>query len=144
MSACPDLDELRLHLQEAGLSRADLAADPFAQFDALVRLVVDAGLHEPEAMVVSTAGRGDLPSSRYVLLRGVDHGFVFFTNYESRKGAELAPPRSVDLLPVARALPSGAGGGSGRAGDRRRERRLLRVPAPRQPGRCLGVARRAT
>jgi pyridoxamine 5'-phosphate oxidase len=90
MSACPELDELRQRLQEAGLSRSDLAADPFEQFDRWFGLVADSGFHEPEAMVVSTVGRGERPSSRYVLLRAVDHGFVFFTNYESRKGSELA------------------------------------------------------
>jgi len=90
MSAYPELDQLRQHLQETGLSRSGLAADPFVQFADWFDLVVEARLHEPEAMIVSTVGRGDLPSSRYVLLRGVDHGFIFYTNYESRKGTELA------------------------------------------------------
>jgi pyridoxamine 5'-phosphate oxidase len=90
MSPCPELDALRQQLQDTGLSRSQLAADPFEQFGRWFDVVVEAGLHEPEAMIVSTVGRDDRPSSRYVLLRGVDHGFVFYTNYESRKGAELA------------------------------------------------------
>jgi pyridoxamine 5'-phosphate oxidase len=90
MSACPELDELRQRLQQTGLSRSDLAADPLVQFQRWFDETAAVGFHEPEAMVVSTVGGGDRPSSRYVLLRGVDRGFVFFTNYESRKGTELA------------------------------------------------------
>jgi pyridoxamine 5'-phosphate oxidase len=90
MSACPELDELRQRLQQAGLSRSELAADPLMQFQRWFDETAAAGFHEPEAMVVSTVGRGERPSSRYVLLRGVDRGFVFLTNYESRKGTELA------------------------------------------------------
>lgn len=89
MSTSPHLDELRRSLQERGLRRADLAADPFVQFQAWFDEARAAGLHEPEAMVVSSVGADGLPSSRYVLLKGLDHGFVFFTNFESRKGLEL-------------------------------------------------------
>jgi pyridoxamine 5'-phosphate oxidase len=90
MPARPELDELRQRLQEAGLSRSDLVADPLVQFQRWFDETAAAGFHEPEAMVVSTVGREQRPSSRYVLLRGVDRGFVFLTNYESRKGTELA------------------------------------------------------
>ena len=89
MSACPDLDVLRAELQARGLRREDLVADPFAQFARWFDVAVEADLHEPEAMVVSSVGADGMPSSRHVLLKGVDHGFVFFTNYESRKGREL-------------------------------------------------------
>ncbi|HEY6530719.1 MAG TPA: pyridoxamine 5'-phosphate oxidase [Acidimicrobiales bacterium] len=90
MSACPELDEFRQRLQATGLSRSDLASDPMEQFQRWFDEAISLDIHEPDAMVVSTVGRGGRPSSRYVLLRGVDGGFVFFTNYESRKGAELA------------------------------------------------------
>lgn len=100
MSACPDLDELRRVLQERGLRRADLAADPFSQFQRWFDEAREAGLHEPEAMVVSSVGPDGLPSSRYVLLKGLDHGFVFFTNRDSRKGHELdARPRAAICFP---------------------------------------------
>lgn len=77
------------------MRRDDLAADPFTQFSRWFDVAVEAGLHEPEAMVVSSVGSDGQPSSRHVLLKGIDHGFVFFTNYESRKGREL------DAHPVA-------------------------------------------
>lgn len=89
MSACPGPDALREELQTKGLRRAELHADPFAQFAAWFAVAVEAGLHEPEAMVLSTVGDGGVPSSRHVLLRGVDDGFVFFTNYTSHKGRDL-------------------------------------------------------
>ena len=100
MSACPDLDELRWALQERGLRRVDLADDPLEQFQRWFDEARDAGVHEPEAMVVSSVGPDELPSSRYVLLKGLDHGFVFFTNRESRKGRELdARPRAAICFP---------------------------------------------
>lgn len=100
MSASPELDELRRSLQDRGLRRADLAADPFEQFRRWFDVVRDAGLHEPEAMVVSSVGSDGLPSSRYVLLKGLDHGFVFFTNRDSRKGHELdAHPKAAICFP---------------------------------------------
>lgn len=89
MSACPDLDVLRSELQERGLRRAELDDDPFGQFRRWFEYAGEVGLHEPEAMIVSTVGDHDMPSSRHVLLRGLDHGFVFFTNYTSHKGREL-------------------------------------------------------
>jgi len=89
MSACPDLDVLRSELQERGLRRAELADDPFEQFRRWFDFATEVGLHEPEAMIVSSVGDDGMPSSRHVLLRGLDHGFVFFTNYTSHKGREL-------------------------------------------------------
>jgi len=69
----------------------DLDPDPYAQFDQWLAIVVEAGLHEPTAMVLATAGTDNRPVGRFVLLRGHDtRGFVFFTNYESRKGRQLA------------------------------------------------------
>lgn len=79
------------YAEEKGLSSADLAADWYTQFD---RWFVDAvvrGLPEPNAMVVGTADATGRPSGRTVLLKGYDEdGFVFFTNYTSRKGTETA------------------------------------------------------
>ncbi|MGK5520482.1 pyridoxamine 5'-phosphate oxidase [Micromonospora sp. URMC 107] len=76
---------------ELGLSEADLAADWHDQFDRWFADAVAAGLPEPNAMVVGTADAAGRPSARTVLLKGYDpEGFVFFTNYGSRKGAEAA------------------------------------------------------
>lgn len=90
MSACPELDNIRQQLQSAGLHRSDLNEDPFAQFSLWFDVARDAGVHEPEAMIVSSIGEDGFPSSRHVLLKGLDHGFVFFTNYNSQKGTELS------------------------------------------------------
>ncbi|MFJ6849214.1 pyridoxamine 5'-phosphate oxidase [Streptomyces sp. NPDC091271] len=86
----------------------DLAADPMDQFAQWFRQVAGGGaLHEPNAMVVSTADSRGRPSSRTVLLKHYDdRGFVFFTNYGSRKGRELTANPYVSLLfpwhPLAR------------------------------------------
>jgi len=64
--------------------------DPIRQFQKWFKLAQKAGLKEPNAMTLATAAKAGKPSARMVLLKGVDErGFVFFTNYESRKGAEL-------------------------------------------------------
>lgn len=89
MSTRPDPDALRAELQERGLRRADLDEDPFVQFAAWFDLAERAEVHEPEAMVLSTVGADGRPSSRHVLMKSVDHGFVFFTNHLSQKGREL-------------------------------------------------------
>jgi pyridoxamine 5'-phosphate oxidase len=60
------------------------------QFQHWFAEVRDAGLYQPEAMVVATAGADGQPSARQVLLRATDGGFVFFSNYDSRKGRELS------------------------------------------------------
>jgi pyridoxamine 5'-phosphate oxidase len=86
-----DLDDLRAELMERGVVESDLDPDPFVQFATWFDVARGAGVHEPEAMVVSTATSGAVPSSRYVLMRDfADGAFSFFTNYESRKGHELA------------------------------------------------------
>jgi pyridoxamine 5'-phosphate oxidase len=73
------------------LSRQDLAADWWTQFDRWFADAVDAGLPEPNAMIVATADPAGRPSARTVLLKGYDErGIVFYTNYESRKGTEAA------------------------------------------------------
>jgi pyridoxamine 5'-phosphate oxidase len=73
------------------LDPAGVAADPIEQVRAWLRAAREAGIFEPEAMTVSTVGDDGRPSSRFVLLRGLDErGFSFFTNYESAKGRALA------------------------------------------------------
>ncbi|MFN8499342.1 MAG: pyridoxamine 5'-phosphate oxidase [Anaerolineae bacterium] len=75
----------------AGLDAADLAADPIAQFRAWFAAAQAAGVADAHAMTLATATPDGVPSARVVLLNSVDErGFVFYTNYESRKGRELA------------------------------------------------------
>src|SRR5215212_5165189 len=85
----------------AGLAREDLAAHWAAQFARWFADAVAFGLPEPNAMIVATASRDARPSARTVLLKGYDErGFVFFTNYRSRKGAEaLANPAASLVFP---------------------------------------------
>ncbi|NUR06894.1 MAG: pyridoxamine 5'-phosphate oxidase [Nocardioidaceae bacterium] len=88
---------MRREYGAAGLDLPDLADDPIAMFR---RWLDDAsGLHEPNAMVVSSVGADGRPSARMVLLKAVDErGFVFYTNYASRKAAELDAHPQVALL----------------------------------------------
>lgn len=93
------LAALRQEYGDAGLDITDLDADPVTTFRRWLDETVAAGLHEPNAVVVSTATPEGRPSSRVVLLKAVDErGFVFYTNYESRKGEELAANDACALL----------------------------------------------
>src|SRR3954447_4572494 len=102
MASSPDPEELaalRREYGDSGLDRPDLAADPVAMFRRWMHDTVAAGLHEPNAMVVSTVSGEGRPSSRMVLLKGVDErGFVFYTNYDSRKGTDLSVTPYAALL----------------------------------------------
>jgi pyridoxamine 5'-phosphate oxidase len=84
-----NLDERRAELEARGIEPTTLDADPLMQFRAWLGDATEWGLYMPEAMVLSTADREGRPSSRQVLLRGLDHGFLFFTNYESGKARDL-------------------------------------------------------
>ncbi len=76
--------------QEA-LDETELLADPIAQFKIWLKDAETENIYEPNAFVVSTVTKENTPSSRTVLLKGVDeHGFFFFTNFESRKGSAIA------------------------------------------------------
>ena len=73
------------------LLERDVAPDPVAQFAVWFREAEDAGVVMPEAMTLATAAASGAPSARTLLLKGFDErGFVFYSNYESRKGRELA------------------------------------------------------
>jgi len=83
--------DLRKEYMLRGLSEAEVHPDPLRQFQVWFDDALAAGLMEPNAMTLATATRDGKPSARMVLLRGFDeHGFVFYTNYEGRKGRELA------------------------------------------------------
>lgn len=84
------LADLRKDYSLAGLAEADLARDPFRQFEKWFQEAEAAKIVEPNALTLCTATKDGRPSGRTVLLKGVDgRGFVFFSNYESRKGREL-------------------------------------------------------
>ncbi|WP_426242395.1 pyridoxamine 5'-phosphate oxidase [Nocardioides sp. LHG3406-4] len=96
-----DLAALRAEYAAGGLAEADLAADPMEMFRRWLEEAMAAGVHEPNAMVVSTVSREGQPSSRMVLLKGLDQrGLHFFTNRFSAKGVDLAGnPRCALLFP---------------------------------------------
>ncbi|MFC5669790.1 pyridoxamine 5'-phosphate oxidase [Streptomyces incanus] len=102
------LASMRKQYRAEGLSETDLAATPLEQFARWFKqAATDGGLFEPNAMIVSTADAQGRPSSRTVLLKHFDErGFVFYTNYDSRKGRELTGNPYVSLLfpwhPMAR------------------------------------------
>jgi pyridoxamine 5'-phosphate oxidase len=74
-----------------GLLEADAASDPLVQFERWFADARSAGMREPNAMTLATVDDEGQPWGRIVLLKGVDHrGFVFYTNYESQKGHQLA------------------------------------------------------
>lgn len=82
-----------------GLDEKDVLRDPLAQFAVWFNEAVKAELPLPNAMSLASATRGGKPSQRTVLLKGVDQGgFVFYTNYDSRKAQELAVNAQAALL----------------------------------------------
>jgi pyridoxamine 5'-phosphate oxidase len=95
------LADLRKDYSLAGLTEKDLAKDPFRQFEKWFQEAEAAKIPEPNAMTLATATREGRPSARTVLLKGVDgRGFVFYSNYESRKGRELHEnPRAAVVFP---------------------------------------------
>ena len=83
--------DLRQNYTLQALNEADVDPDPIRQFQRWLDQAIAAELPEPNAMTLATATRDGIPSARIVLLKGLDaRGFAFYTNYESRKGQELA------------------------------------------------------
>src|SRR3954471_17042482 len=95
------LADLRKDYALAGLLEKDLAKDPFRQFEKWFQEAEGAKLIEPNAAPAAPSSRDGRPSARTVLLKGLDgRGFVFYSNYESRKGRELeANPRATMVFP---------------------------------------------
>lgn len=81
--------DLREDYQFGGLTEEAAGSDPFRLFATWFDQAKAAGLREPNAMALATADANGSPSVRIVLLKGVDSGFLFFTNRDSRKGREL-------------------------------------------------------
>lgn len=94
-----DISALRRNYAMESLSESDVQPDPIAQFNKWFQEALDSSLPEPNAMTLATADKQGRPSARTVLLKSYDHaGFVFYTNYESKKGAELAENPYAALL----------------------------------------------
>ncbi len=102
------LDDIRRDYLKGGLNRDDLADSPFEQFERWMQQAIDAELTaDPTAMVLATVDASGRPSQRVVLLKGLNKdGFVFFTNYDSQKGRDIAGNAQVSLhfawLPIER------------------------------------------
>ncbi|GAB2502616.1 pyridoxamine 5'-phosphate oxidase [Algoriphagus taiwanensis] len=83
------LSDIRKDYTLKSLDISDVSTDPFRQFSLWFDEAVDSEALEVNAMCLSTLGLDGYPSGRIVLLKGVDEGFVFFTNYSSAKGKEI-------------------------------------------------------
>jgi pyridoxamine 5'-phosphate oxidase len=93
------LADLRRTYVLGSLSETDVAPDPISQFKRWFDEAITAKLPEPNAMTLATVDADGQPSARIVLLKGMDErGFTFFTNYESRKGLDLAANPRAALL----------------------------------------------
>jgi pyridoxamine 5'-phosphate oxidase len=92
-------DELRQRLMQQGVSRNDLEASPLKQFESWYAETIETDIYEPGAMSLATVDGNGQPWQRIVLLKLFDEkGFVFFTNYESRKAQQIAVNANVSLL----------------------------------------------
>jgi pyridoxamine 5'-phosphate oxidase len=86
----PDIAAIRTDYARAGLSEADLDPSPIVQLEKWLAEAIAAGHPEPTAMTLATVSADNEPSARIVLLKGLDHGLVFYTNYDSEKGRDIA------------------------------------------------------
>jgi pyridoxamine 5'-phosphate oxidase len=91
MSSTPSIADLRKSYERAELSEDASEANPLQQFDKWLKEAIASQVPEPNAMTLATVASNLRPSTRVVLVKGYDdHGIVWYTNYESRKGHELA------------------------------------------------------
>jgi len=93
------LQKLRRTYKLNGLSKDNVDKDPYVQFNKWFKEVLDAKIVDPSAMVLSSVDHAKIPSSRIVLLKEVDNkGFIFFTNYLSRKASDFSENPAASLL----------------------------------------------
>lgn len=93
------INSLRHDFAKQTLDESDVNADPILQFEKWFKEAVDTHVNEPNAMTVSTATKEGKPSARILLLRNFNEdGFVFYTNYASRKGIEILDNPNCALL----------------------------------------------
>ena len=94
-----NLADFRKEYSDRGLRREEMLADPIAQFSDWFAQATELGLHEPNAMTLATVDASGSPYQRTVLLKSCDHaGFVFFSNYGSRKAMQISANPRVSLL----------------------------------------------
>lgn len=94
-----DVSGLRRSYTMSGLSRSDLTSEPIPLFEKWLQEAIDAGLYDPNGVVVSTVNAVGQPHSRMVLLKGYDEkSLIFYTNYGSRKAHDIAENNKVCLL----------------------------------------------
>ncbi len=87
----PRIADLRKSYERAELDEHAAAADPLHQFETWLQQAIDGQVPEPNAMTLATVGADGRPSTRVVLVKGVDaRGIAWYTNFHSRKGQELA------------------------------------------------------
>lgn len=90
---------IRMNYEKGELTESAAKTSPFEQFQSWLQEAIDLPVAEPTAMALATANAHGKPSSRIVLLKGLDNrGFVFYTNYDSRKGQELRQQACASLL----------------------------------------------
>ena len=99
MKVSKKLADLRREYSLKSLSKSTVAKGPFEQFAAWINEALTSEIIDPTAMTLATASVDGMPSARTVLLKGFDeNGFVFFTNYESRKASDLTANPRASLL----------------------------------------------
>ncbi|MEJ7672958.1 MAG: pyridoxamine 5'-phosphate oxidase family protein [Chitinophagaceae bacterium] len=85
-----DIADIRKDYKLRSLLESDVETDPIKQFQLWWNEAIKSNIEEPNAMTLATCGKNGKPSARMVLLKGLSNeGFVFFTNYDSRKGKDL-------------------------------------------------------
>ncbi len=91
MSIDVNIADIREGYEREGLTETEVSRNPIVQFEKWMQEAVDAGISQPNALTLATASKAGRPSARIVLLKAVSEaGFVFYTNYNGRKGRELA------------------------------------------------------
>lgn len=94
-----DVHNMRESYESSFLLEEDCDANPFHQFDKWFHHALEAKLPEPNAMTLATVGNDGQPTARIVLLKSFSkHGFIFYTNYESKKGRQMKENNKVALL----------------------------------------------
>lgn len=94
-----DLQKLKKQYADAGIAQDSVCKDPFEQFRLWFNQVVDSGIAEPNGFCLSTVSESSKPSQRTVLMKSCDgEGLVFYSNYHSRKGRQLAQNNKVSAL----------------------------------------------
>jgi pyridoxamine 5'-phosphate oxidase len=92
------LENIRKEYAKRTLDEYSVNPDPFLQFTLWFEEVIHAGIEEPSAMFLATSGKDGKPSGRVVLLKGINEkGFIFYSNYNSRKGREIGENPNVAL-----------------------------------------------